>query len=39
MCESLGWFFFGGGIELMLDFAEFKIPAEKIRRKIIERNI
>jgi hypothetical protein len=38
MCDSLSWFFFGGGIELLMDFAEIKLPAEKIRRKIIERN-
>ena len=37
VCQSLHWFFFQGGLELLLDIAEFKIPPEKIRRKICER--
>lgn len=36
--ESLNWFFYRGGIEIILEFAEFDVSATAIRRKIRERN-
>lgn len=36
--ESLNWFFYGGGLEIVLESAEFGISATAIRRKLSERN-